>query len=104
MAVRRGQSPVNALPLTVAKNRRRNARPWTGYCSGAGVSSGSQSGSKLQGMLIEAYSRCDLPAGAVTAASPGDQIETDVSRYRGVIPFRDDGLLAAASAMDWIPS
>ena len=44
---------------------------------------------KVAVMLIEAYSRCDLPAGAVTAASPGDQIETDVSRYRGVIPFRD---------------
>ena len=59
---------------------------------------------KVAVMLIEAYSRCDLPAGAVTAASPGDQIETDVSRYRGVIPFRDDGLLATASAMDRIRS
>jgi hypothetical protein len=44
---------------------------------------------KVAGMLIEAHSRCDFSAGALTAAVPGDQIETDVSRYRGVIPFRD---------------
>jgi hypothetical protein len=44
---------------------------------------------KVAGMSIKAHSRFDFPAGAVTAAASGDQIETDVSRYRGVIPFRD---------------
>ena len=44
-------------------------------------------------MLIEAYSRCVFPAGAVTPAAVDDQIATDVSRYRGVIPFWDGDLL-----------
>jgi hypothetical protein len=41
------------------------------------------------GMSIEAYFQCDFSAGAAIAAAGDDQIETDVSRYRGVIPFRD---------------
>jgi len=49
-------------------------------------------------MLIEAYFQRDFSAGAAIAVARDDQIETDVSRYRGVIPFRDndplqDGLM-----------
>jgi hypothetical protein len=43
------------------------------------------------GMLIEAYSRRDLPVGVTIAATGDDHIETDLSQYRGVIPFRDNG-------------
>jgi hypothetical protein len=42
-------------------------------------------------MLTEAYLRRDFLGYAATVAARGDRIETDVSRYRGVIPFRDDG-------------
>jgi hypothetical protein len=44
-------------------------------------------------MSIAAYFQCDFSAGAATAAARDDQIETDVSRYRGVIPFWDGGPL-----------
>jgi hypothetical protein len=40
-------------------------------------------------MSIAAYFQCDFFAGAATAVARGDQIETDVSRYRDVIPFWD---------------
>ena len=59
---------------------------------------------KVAGMLIEAHSRCDFRAGAATAATPGDQIGTDVSRDRRVIPFRDDVPLRAVSLKDRISS
>jgi hypothetical protein len=44
-------------------------------------------------MLIKAYFQCDVFAGAAIAVARDDQIETDVSRYRGVIPFWDGGPL-----------
>jgi hypothetical protein len=40
-------------------------------------------------MSIEAYSRSDFHAAAAIVAALDDQIETDVCRYRGAIPFRD---------------
>jgi hypothetical protein len=40
-------------------------------------------------MLIETYFQCDFSAGTATAVACDDQIETDVSRYRGVIPLWD---------------
>ena len=41
---------------------------------------------KVQSMLIEAYWWRDCSVGA---AAPVDQIEANVSRFGGVIPFRD---------------
>jgi hypothetical protein len=41
-------------------------------------------------MSIETYFRRDFPARATTAAVRDDQIETDLSRYRGAIPFWDN--------------
>lgn len=41
-------------------------------------------------MSIEPHYRGDVPAGAAAAAAGGDHIETDVSRDRGAIPFRDN--------------
>jgi hypothetical protein len=43
------------------------------------------------GMSIEAYFRRDLPVGVTIAATGDDHIETDLSQYRGVIPFRNNG-------------
>jgi hypothetical protein len=91
--MRRGQSPVNGLPLTVAKNRRSHAAAMDCILHRRRGIVWIPERFKVAGMLIEAYSRRVFPVGAVTAAAPGDQIETDVSRYRDVIPFRDGGPL-----------
>jgi hypothetical protein len=41
-------------------------------------------------MSIAADSRHDVLRGAVNAAALDDHIETELPRYRDVIPFRDD--------------
>jgi hypothetical protein len=44
-------------------------------------------------MRTRTYSRWDFPAGVATAARLDNHIETDVSHYHGLMPFRDGGPL-----------
>jgi hypothetical protein len=56
------------------------------------------------GMLMDAYLCCDLPVAAATAVAGDGHIDTGLSQFRGVIPFRDNEPRHAVFAEDSISS